>query len=814
MLGSGGTWIKTGSLVGYVPSPGIIAEGDTFQDAIEKLDGNVGSLSNEVIRTTRFESISTNTGTATLPTGSTVVLDDFGGGIDAVITTISGGRPTFENAYSAAGAIITSTFDATGNYVLSAVPSAYPVAIIYRVRQALSDYNGADASIVGEFDVESIVTSGAVVSGNTPEFDGATGSKIKDSGINLGAISDATREPTGFSVPESVVLNYDKTTQKVTITGSVVAYFRGKLVPTMVSGFVSDAHENTYDKTYFLYYDGTNYLWEQSVFPGFDNLLIAMVVYRAAANAFGVRECHGLQQWQSHRTDHYNIGTYRAAGGDISGITLSSTTAALRRPDISACTIYDEDLQTINAALTTKLYQQRYMTLASTFNFYVDQADIIPLSTNNPYYNQWNGSAWVQTLMPANSITTVWLYEVPVTADAESQKYRHVFVQGQSITQAANSSAGALATARTTEEAKSTLDLELGIPSVMSAEYVCISKFIIQFTGGNWTIEKIVTITGSKANQVGSPTGAYLTSVTSNATQFTGVGTPASPLTLTGKIFPSADSTTAVQVLKADGTTPIITVDTTNSILKIDGSTYLQDISADGANFASLSNNSYWASGAWFVPSVGKFSSVIQASNSGNIDFAISSAAGSAPSIRMRLNSSGNLGIGILSPAAPLHVSGDYTGASRGVIFQNTSIATTSLFASSVICNDVTTSIQAASSTYTGIPYMAAKGTLVTNGVNGLNITSNYNSIRFLTGLGTNNPAATYERMTITNDGSVVAGAQVALATTATDGFLYIPSCAGTPTGTPTAYTGKVAIVFDTTNNKLYAYDGSWLDIT
>jgi hypothetical protein len=57
---------------------------------------------------------------------------------------------------------------------------------------------------------------------------------------------------------------------------------------------------------------------------------------------------------------------------------------------------------------------------------------------------------------------------------------------------------------------------------------------------------------------------------------------------------------------------------------------------------------------------------------------------------------------------------------------------------------------------------------------------------------------------------SVVVGNQ-ALATNATDGFLYIPTCAGTPTGTPTAHTGRVAIVFDTTNNKLYIYDGSWL---
>lgn len=49
-----------------------------------------------------------------------------------------------------------------------------------------------------------------------------------------------------------------------------------------------------------------------------------------------------------------------------------------------------------------------------------------------------------------------------------------------------------------------------------------------------------------------------------------------------------------------------------------------------------------------------------------------------------------------------------------------------------------------------------------------------------------------------------------AIATNATDGFLYITSCAGTPTGVPTAKTGRVPVVYDTTNNKIYVYNGAW----
>jgi hypothetical protein len=51
------------------------------------------------------------------------------------------------------------------------------------------------------------------------------------------------------------------------------------------------------------------------------------------------------------------------------------------------------------------------------------------------------------------------------------------------------------------------------------------------------------------------------------------------------------------------------------------------------------------------------------------------------------------------------------------------------------------------------------------------------------------------------------------LATTATDGFLYIPSCAGTPTGAPTSYSNRIPLVVDRTNHKLYFYSGgAWRD--
>jgi hypothetical protein len=61
--------------------------------------------------------------------------------------------------------------------------------------------------------------------------------------------------------------------------------------------------------------------------------------------------------------------------------------------------------------------------------------------------------------------------------------------------------------------------------------------------------------------------------------------------------------------------------------------------------------------------------------------------------------------------------------------------------------------------------------------------------------------------------GTVTIG-NAAIATSATTGFLSIPSCAGTPTGTPANGTSSVPLVYNSTNELLYAYtSGNWITI-
>lgn len=113
------------------------------------------TIGDKYVRSTRFEIISSGTsGTVTLPTNSTVVLDDFGGTTDAVIAETSSSIPTLVAARTASGEVVATTFDSSGNWSLTGTPSSYPVAILFRVRQRFTDFDSTASNIWGNSNVE------------------------------------------------------------------------------------------------------------------------------------------------------------------------------------------------------------------------------------------------------------------------------------------------------------------------------------------------------------------------------------------------------------------------------------------------------------------------------------------------------------------------------------------------------------------------------------------------------------------------------------------------------------------------------------
>lgn len=100
-------------------------------------------------KVTYWASIATNSGTITKPTGSTIILDSFASGVDALVETISNGQPTGYSPVTGGGAYVTvSSFDASGNYTLSGTPSATPVALLYILTIPADQYQNLDLTKV------------------------------------------------------------------------------------------------------------------------------------------------------------------------------------------------------------------------------------------------------------------------------------------------------------------------------------------------------------------------------------------------------------------------------------------------------------------------------------------------------------------------------------------------------------------------------------------------------------------------------------------------------------------------------------------
>lgn len=158
----------------------MLGRAGTWGQLITQTAATLGAKS---VRTTRFVSIGSGTsGTVTLPSNATVILDDFGGTVDAVVTQISGGKPTQIPALTSTGVVVATTFNGSGNWAFSGTPVSYPVAIVYRVSQTLTNFDSNSSDIWGGTEFHDVL---AAADGGTGQSSYASGDILYSSATNV-----------------------------------------------------------------------------------------------------------------------------------------------------------------------------------------------------------------------------------------------------------------------------------------------------------------------------------------------------------------------------------------------------------------------------------------------------------------------------------------------------------------------------------------------------------------------------------------------------------------------------------------------------
>lgn len=312
----------------------------------------------------------------------------------------------------------------------------------------------------------------------------------------------ALKEITGFADPSDVTVSYNSAARTITVsqTGGVSLWWRGTNI-VWGSPWTSPAHTNVSDKYYLAMRTGTNVEWSTSAWT-FDMLQIAYV--NGGSATIGFREPHGLMQWQAHESAHRNIGCYRLSGlAPVAGTyAVQSAVNSNNTPTFAAGVIQDEDNPTSIAQVNEGAYTILNFTNRVAY-FETNVANLVYIGSTYPLINT-AASNNVETV--GARYFNVWQMLMPVTADAQSQAYRMVFVQPQ----LAHSSLAAA-------QAEDFRALNLGDFTTFGPEFVAFCKFTFgtsasYSSAGKMRIESVSYLSGSQASQT------VITSLTSPST--------------------------------------------------------------------------------------------------------------------------------------------------------------------------------------------------------------------------------------------------------------------------------------------------------
>lgn len=109
-------------------------------------EARISSLEDIVIKVSYYAEITTVSGQVSIPEGSTVLLDQWANGVDALYSPMEGGKPTYEDVNTDV-----ATFDNSGNYTLTGPLIGSSSAIIYYIAIPAKSYGNLNIEQVIEF---------------------------------------------------------------------------------------------------------------------------------------------------------------------------------------------------------------------------------------------------------------------------------------------------------------------------------------------------------------------------------------------------------------------------------------------------------------------------------------------------------------------------------------------------------------------------------------------------------------------------------------------------------------------------------------
>ena len=203
----------------------------------------------------------------------------------------------------------------------------------------------------------------------------------------------------------------------------------------------------------------------------------------------------------------------------------------------------------------------------------------------------------------------------------------------------------------------------------------------------------------------------------------------------------------------------------------------------------------------------------------GRLVFSTTADGASSPTERMRIDSVGRVGVGVTPSGGYMFRIGGNAATDNGIGISSSVTITSPVVSSYVAFSTFGIQTEAAAFTLSTFKHFeciqgtVGAGSAITNQYGffvGSSLTGGTNNYSFYGNLSSGSGKWNfYANGTARN---YFAGGVEVLAGTTTQaaGFLNCSAAAGVPTGVPTNPTGNVPIYYDTTNNKLYVYNGAW----